>query len=129
LFQTSLPTTEDSLQSYAAVGPQLVPLNASGISPLSLSLSAISQFRKEKKRKRKWGEKKNDEQVSYFLSFTTRYHKRKRVAENMMPTPTMMLMMTRTKNVRKNCREMCRCCDRFCLSDQDDPVGCVVLSI
>jgi hypothetical protein len=51
LFQTSFPTDEDPLHSYAAVGPQLVPLNESGIflSLPFLSFSVLQEKKEEKK--------------------------------------------------------------------------------
>jgi hypothetical protein len=48
----------------------------------SSTLLSYNSTGKKREREGKWSEKKNPEQVSYFLSsqFTTRKHKRKRVA-------------------------------------------------
>lgn len=77
--------------------PQLVPLNLSGI---SLVRSEGRERARKRARESIEGEKKNAEQVSYFLSFyKAQGTKEKRVTQSIMSTP--IRMMTRTKNARR----------------------------
>ena len=114
LFQTSLPTTTKTHFSRTFKSATTASTTQS---KRNLSCSIRGERERERARARKRaresieGEKKNAEQVSYFLSFLQGAStKEKRVTQSIMSTP--IRMMTRTKNARRKKKKSTRGDDR-----------------